>query len=149
MGGMDIDHHNPKLKAPERNRYDNLFLSTRHCNGKKGDRWPTQKQKDLYIRFLNPCTERDYGVHLFEDPETFEIWGATRAGKYHVRMLDLNADHLIRERQRRNELRKLAENKAIFEAIGVGSSTLKSLRALQKEIEEMIPPLPQKKKPSD
>ena len=65
IGGMDIDHFNPLLKQPARNQYSNLLLATRHCNGKKGKRWPTEEQQKLGLRFLNPCEEIDYGVHLF------------------------------------------------------------------------------------
>jgi hypothetical protein len=142
---MDIDHHNPTLSHPKKNDYKNLFLATRHCNGKKGDEWPSKKLRDAGVRFLNPCTEADYGVHLFEDPDTFEIWGASAAGRYHVRMLDLNADHLIRERRRRHELLALRQQPQIATAIRYDA--LKGVQAFKSEVDEMIPPLPQRPKP--
>jgi hypothetical protein len=145
VGGMDIDHHNPKLKHPQKNAYTNLFLASRHCNGKKGDEWPTPKQRAQGLRFLNPCKEQDYGVHLFEDPDTFEIWGATPAGRYHVRIVDLNADHLVRERRRRHELRALRKMPMIVTALRHDAAV--GVRAFSAEVENMIPVIPQKKKP--
>lgn len=145
LRGMDIDHHNPKLRHPEKNAYKNLFLATRHCNGKKSDHWPDAKKRALGIRFVNPCVEPDYGLHLFEDPKTFEIWGATTAGRYHVRMLDLNADHLVRERKRRHELRQLI---TLPQAVNiVRDDALVGVRAFLKEVREMIPDWPQRQKP--
>ena len=143
---MDIDHHNPKLKHPQKNAYTNLFLASRHCNGKKRDEWPTLKQRSLGLRFLNPCEEQDYGVHLFEDPITFEIWGATPAGRYHIRMLDLNADHLVRERRRRHELRAFKKQPMIVTALRHDAGD--GVRAFSKEVENMIPVIKQKKKPA-
>ena len=146
VGGMDIDHHNPKLKHPQKNAYSNMFLASRHCNGKKSDEWPTPTQRALGLRFLNPCEEQDYGVHLFEDPETFEIWGATPAGRYHIRMLDLNADHLVRERRRRCELRAFRKQPMIVTALREDAGN--GVRAFSAEVEDMIPVIKQKKKPS-
>ena len=37
---MEIDHFDPRLKNKFIQRYDNLFLSTRHCNGAKAQVWP-------------------------------------------------------------------------------------------------------------
>ena len=142
---MDIDHHNPKLKHPDKNAYKNLFLATRHCNGKKGDNWPEQVQRAKGMRFVNPCIETDYGYHLFEDPVTFEIWGATPAGRYHVRILDLNAEHLIKERRRRNELRTLQKTRQAVNALR--DDALAGVRAFQTEVADMIPDWPQKAKP--
>jgi hypothetical protein len=148
VGAMDVDHFDPTLTQPARNNYQNLFLATRHCNGKKGDNWPTPSQRRQGLRFLNPCEEVDYGVHLFEDPDTFEIWGATPAGRYHVRMLDLNADHLVLERRRRHELRALQKAPQIVTATGKKSDALIGIVAFKNEVEQMIPPIAQKKKPA-
>lgn len=145
IGGMDIDHHNPKLKSPERNAYENLFLATRHCNGKKSDIWPDAKQRAAGLRFLNPCKEMDYGVHLFEDPVTFSIWGATPAGRYHVRWLDLNADHLVRERRRRDEMRKQKAERQVVTALR--DDALTGVKAFSEDLDEMIPTWPQKPEP--
>jgi hypothetical protein len=53
---------------------------------------------------LNCCNEADYGVHIFEDPDSHEVVGVTPEGKYHVRNCDLNAPHFIEERAERAEL---------------------------------------------
>jgi hypothetical protein len=148
IGCMDVDHFNPHLPLPQRNEYRNLILATRHCNGKKGDRWPTAAQKRQGMRFLNPCEERDYGLHIFEDPDTFELWGATPAGVYHVRYLDLNASHLVRERRRRYQLRKLKKAAYFVSARRIDSDALAGVRAFNQEVEKMIVPLPQKRRPA-
>ena len=70
---MEVDHFDPTLEGEERNAYSNLLLATRHCNLAKGDRWPNEEDRAAGIRFLNPCEEQDYGVHLFEDPVTNEL----------------------------------------------------------------------------
>src|SRR5437870_5323534 len=65
---MEIDHFNPRLKDPARNRYRNLMLATRLCNLMKRDKWPKKWQSQKGLRFLNPCREQDYGKHILEDP---------------------------------------------------------------------------------
>lgn len=142
---MDIDHHNPTLRHPARNAYNNLFLATAHCNRKKGGIWPTPEQRAQGIRYLNPCEEMDYGVHIFEDPATFELWGDSPAGRYHIRMLDLNAEHLVRERRRRHLLRTLKSHPQAVIALRVDA--LQGVRAFNQEIEDMIRPIPQRPKP--
>jgi hypothetical protein len=143
--GMEIDHHNPRLQHPQKNAYDNMFLASHHCNGKKSNEWPTAKQRALGLRFLNPCKEQDYGVHLFEDPESYEIWGTSPAGRYHIRMLDLNAEHLIRERRRRHELRALKKEPIVITALMHRAAA--GVQAFSAEVAEMIPDIPQRKKP--
>ena len=101
---MEVDHFNPMLGSAARSRYDNLFYSTRHCNNAKRRHWPTSGQQRRGIRFLNCCEEQDYGVHVFEDPKTHRVFGVTPAGRYHVRICDLNASHFIRERRDRARL---------------------------------------------
>lgn len=148
---MDIDHHNPTLPSGLRNRYENLHLASRHCNGSKSDEWPDAELRAEGIHFIDPCKEGDYGYHIFEDPETFRLWGATNAGRYHIRMLDLNAPHLVRERQRRHFLRGLWKKRGIVTYKGRSSEmpeVLKGLRAMKNEIEKMIHDIPQRKAPS-
>lgn len=134
---MEVDHFNPRKKKDSIQQYENLFLATRHCNGSKRDRWPTNKDRQLGIRFLNCCKEVDYGVHIFEDPDSHEVVGVTPAGKYHVRNCDLNAPHLIAERAERAELRHILESRPV---------TIKGEWAypvpaqdLKKMLEKMIP----------
>src|ERR1700690_2436329 len=94
---MEVDHFNPHKKDDPIQDYANLFLASRHCNGSKRDRWPSNKDQALGLRFLNCCNEQDYGEHIFEDPDTHELVGVTPEGRYHVRNCDLNAPHLVRE----------------------------------------------------
>lgn len=144
---MEIDHHNPWLPEGIRNRYENLFPATRHCNGKKGKRWPSREQKEAGIRFLNPCSDLDYGHHIFEDPETFELWGATPAGVYHIRMLDLNAPHLVTERRNRFRLWALRTQPNIVTLLSSVPEAMRVLDALYEELTAMIPLWPQRTNP--
>ena len=142
---MEVDHFNPTLKNAARHAYNNLMLAFRHCNGKKSDNWPSKKAMMAGVRFLNPCVEMDYGVHLFEDPKTWEIVGVTAAGRYHIDMLDLNAPIFVKQRRTRAELRAILEDKAFdansisHEACASISNGIEGLKAL---VALMIPPLP-------
>jgi hypothetical protein len=151
LGAMDVDHHNPTLSDATKNNYNNLFLTTRHCNGKKSNNWPSTEQQKLGIRFLNPCEEIDYGVHIFEDPDTFEVWGETPPGRYHIRILDLNAPHLVKERRIRHIFRSLYGEPSRVELVGNPpdpAAALNGIKAFVEEFEMMIPPILQKKKPA-
>lgn len=144
---LDIDHFDPTLKLPARNAYSNLLLASRYCNGKKGQKWESVAKRNAGLRFLNPCEEIDYGHHLFEDPETFLIWGATPEGRYHVRMLDLNAGHLVTERRRRCALRRLQKQTQSITTLGDTKIVLAGVRAFMLEVDEMILDFPQRKAP--
>jgi hypothetical protein len=101
---IEVDHHNPTLNGAARNRYENLFPATRHCNGTKSNNWPSKEARRKGVRFLNPCREGDYGTQIFEDANTHELIGITPAAKYHIRVLGLNAPFLINERKERTAL---------------------------------------------
>jgi 5-methylcytosine-specific restriction endonuclease McrA len=81
---MEIDHFDPTIKGRDRHRYENLFLSTRHCNNKKQGNWPTDDEQARGIRLLNCCAEQDYGVHIFEDTSTHHLVGVTPQGRFHI-----------------------------------------------------------------
>ncbi len=147
LGGLEVDHFNPQLKQPQRNRYENLILSSRHCNGKKGAKWESPERQKIGFRFIDPTKETDYGVHIFEDPNTNELWGATPTGVYQIRHLDLNADHLVRERKRRSELAKLKLKPGIVTSKKSDPEVKKGIDSFNRELEEMIPILPQKTRP--
>ena len=76
-GSLDVDHFDPREKRNYLQRYNNLFLASPHCNGRKSDFWPTVSEERQGIRFLNCCKEYDYGKHIFEDPRTNEVFGVT------------------------------------------------------------------------
>ena len=97
---MEVDHFDARLKKEVQQKYENLFLASRHCNGAKRDR-PTAKERALGLRFINPCKEWDYGKHIFEDKKTHQLVGVTPEGIYHIRCCDLNAPHLVEERRDR------------------------------------------------
>ncbi len=141
---MEVDHFNPTLRERKRHAYSNLFLATRHCNGAKSDWWPKPQELKLGIRFLDCCAEEDYGVHIKEVRDTHEVVGLTPAGKYHIRMCDLNAPHFTRERARRAELREVLNRSALFTMKrGVTYEMLYGITStLRKNLELMIPEIP-------
>ncbi len=99
---MEIDHFNSKLRSSsKRNHYKNLVVAYRPCNNKKREHWPTRKQIREGVHFLNPRVDVDYGVHLFEDPQTRKIFGVTDAGRWHVEKLNLNDEFLVAARKDR------------------------------------------------
>jgi hypothetical protein len=143
---MEIDHFNPRLLGLARNKYSNLFLATRHCNGAKSNHWPEKRQRLLGVRLLNPTKEQDYGSQIFEDPTTHRLIGATPAGIYHIRICDLNAPHLVNERANRAELRRILHEYMPTLKIAPGtvgkSNLLDSSSLLRDIVEKMIPPIP-------
>jgi hypothetical protein len=142
-GALEVDHFDPRQEKDLIQEYTNLFLASRHCNGKKGDRWPTNAELKAGCRFLNPCEEMDYGEQIFEDPETHKLVGITPAAIWHIRICGLNYSNLIEERRRRaNHLQTLTK-KAITTKKGASPETVKELiSGFREEVELMIPPIP-------
>lgn len=143
---MEVDHFNPNLRGPARHRYSNLFPATRHCNGSKSGLWPHAELRKAGVRFLNPTKEHDYGVHIFEDPQSHELVGVTPAGKYQIRCCDLNSPHLVLERRDRAKLRELLDDygvtsKAPLQALD-GQQLADYSALLRGIVERMIPPIP-------
>ncbi len=144
---MEIDHFNPCLEDPYRNRYENLFLATRHCNGSKSNNWPSRKARKKGIRFLNPCAEMDYGPHIVEHPITHRLIGLTAAGDFHITTCDLNADHLVYERTQRAKIFELLESKTMLLKAGIsilpgGEQASSIAQMLREQVEKMIPKIP-------
>lgn len=138
VSAMDVDHFDPRRKKDYLQSYANLFLATRSCNGKKSDFWPEPELQAKGIRFLNCCEEQDYGVHVFEDPVTHEVFGVTPAGKYHVRILDLNTDDLVTERKVRADLR-IALTETFATMRGSLDQISRLVGLLRGQLELMIP----------
>jgi hypothetical protein len=101
---MAIDHFDPRLKRRPTQRYSNLYLADSSCNGFKTDTWPSCRLRKRGVRFLDCCAEADYDTEIFEDPQTHRLVGTTPAAIYHIRNIDLNAPHLVRERADRARL---------------------------------------------
>jgi hypothetical protein len=147
LGGMQVDHFDPREKRKKTQRYSNLHLATAHCNRAKSDSWPNGEARRAQCRFLDCCREQDYGVHIFEDPNTHELVGATPAGVYHIEKCDLNAPHFVEERRKRSRYAALLmETAASWSGAGApwadGDGQSKFLRlvsALRSEIQIMIP----------
>ena len=103
---MHIDHFDPRLKPNYQQDYSNLYLASEGCNKAKGNNWPTKADQKLGVRFLDPCAEQDYGVHIFEDPQTHHLIGTSAAGVWQIEICNLNANHLVIERRERATCRK-------------------------------------------
>jgi len=140
---MEVDHHNPKLTGAARNRYENLYPASRHCNGSKSDNWPDAKMRRSGVRFLNPCEETDYGDQIFEDSKSFLLVGTTPAAIYHIRVLGLNAPHLIEERKERSLLAEILEKRpGIVRNSGLAVEKAEELRRIRDLMIPSIPPPP-------
>jgi hypothetical protein len=138
---MEVDHFDPTLRGPARNKYSNLVLATRHCNNMKANGWPTAAQRLAGSRILNPTLEQDYGVHIFEDPIAHELVGATPEGRYHIDILDLNHETFVWERTKRAQYRMLRSSSP---AMLAGAFTeLRDLLAMANgHFETFIPDIP-------
>jgi hypothetical protein len=138
---MEVDHFDYRRKDDVFQKYENLFLATRHCNGAKRDK-PSPKERKAGLRFLNPCEEWDYGKHIFEDPLTHKLIGVTPEGIYHIRCCDLNAEHLVTERRDRAEILEILNTGGVFRNDKPLEEAAEITRALIKQVERMIPAIP-------
>lgn len=114
------------------------------CNRSKGNKWPTVEEEALGFRFLNPTVERDYGIHLFEDPESHKIVGLTPAGRYHLRRLALNTEHLVLKRKNRSIAKGLRAQVELLQAFSPYTAAQLDdfLGNAESAIPEIDPPLP-------
>jgi hypothetical protein len=142
LKAMDVDHFDPRKKEDFIQQYANLFWATRHCNGAKWKYWPSAGEQARGLRYLNPCREQDYGEHIFEDPQTHLLVGVTPAGRYHIRMCDLNADHFVAERRERAEIWELLRTAMTLKRNQMPELTADLAGALRKQAEQMIPGFP-------
>jgi hypothetical protein len=137
---MHVDHFDPRKKKRRRQAYSNLYLAGSQCNISKGNNWPTWVERASGVRFLDPCAEQDYGEHIFEDPITHELIGATPAGDYQILMCDLNALHLVLERRERSALQQILFGPGKVKSDFV--TALEAIGELRRQYERSIPPIP-------
>jgi len=141
---MEVDHHNPKLQGRMKHHYRNLFPAHRICNGQKSDTWPTRTQRRKRLRFLNARKEADYGVQIFEDPESNRLVGTTPAAKYHIRNCGLNDPYFVRERRTRATIRRrLDECHLIMKQSAELEHCLSVVKQFSCLLDEMIPNIPE------
>lgn len=142
---MHVDHVNPRLRGKQRHQFRNLVLATAQCNGRKSAHWPDKEMLARDIRFLDPCSEQDYGVHIFENPDTNHLVAASPAGQYHIDMLDLNAETFVWERRVRAAYRKLSSATAV-RVVGSFNNVPEMYRSVMQvvtgAIDDLIPPIP-------
>jgi len=137
---MEVDHFDPREKKKVNQRYGNLFLASRHSNLSKTDTWPTRAEQADGLRFLNPCKEQYYGAVIFENPRTHVLVGLTPAARWQIRIIDLNAAHLVEERRRRAELRHLLNRGPITAGFYADEFILKIVELLKLMIPEIPAP---------
>ena len=137
---IDVDHFDPRLKSRYLQSYSNLFPASRHCNGKKQNAWPSKEMEAAGIRFLDCTKEHDYGVHILEDPATHRVFGITPAGRYHVRVLDLNAAVFIKHRKMRADLH-IVMTQTPLEIKAKAFDRLRAAIQLAKGLQELVIPL--------
>lgn len=113
--GFQIDHFMPVARGGAVNDYDNLYWSCSRCNSWKHDHWPTLVEWAAGYQYVDPCLERDYGVHFVEDADGV-LQPQTRSGEYHVRRIRLNRDSLVELRRvRREQARKLDDARRLLD----------------------------------
>ena len=84
-----------------------------------------------------------WGAYFRGTPELIEFGESHPAGRYHVRMCDLNAPHFIRERKDRSDLRRvLTSSPAIIRDLGKGLQLSNLLNLLNSIVDRFIPPIP-------
>lgn len=146
--GLEVEHYDPRRKQKSRQDYRNLLLATGHCNRSKGDFWPSRAERALGLYVINPSAELDYGHHIFEDPASHRLWGATATGRWHIRVLGLNAEHLITERRDAATIRRLWKELGPVRCQGAGFGGLsESLGDLRSVVEACVPEWPHHEAP--
>lgn len=144
---MEVDHFDPTLKHPFRNRHGNLVSASHHCNGKKSDTWHTEEDREQGIYIINPYHEEDYGRHLLEDRKTGKLVGNTVAGRWHIEVLDLNAEHIVTKRLDRTKMNDTLLAAAMASGADPTNAVLLNLLHMLAELQKtlmlkMIPVLP-------
>ncbi|MCC5845502.1 MAG: hypothetical protein JJU05_14740 [Verrucomicrobia bacterium] len=145
IDAMDVDHFNPTLKKEVNQRYSNLFLSTRHCNGSKGEFWPSEKDRKSGLRLLNPCRENEFPDHIVEEAGTGRLIGKTPAGKLHILVMGLNDPSLVQHRIKRRHFRDLLHKSdgliQLKREVSL-SDCGEAIRMLKENIDKMIMDIP-------
>lgn len=141
-GKLEVDHFDPRQKNDLIQRIENLFPASRHCNGKKSNKWPNKEELLAGCRFLNPCQEMDYGSQIFEDPATHLLVGSTPAARWHIRMCGLNADQLVHERRKRSECLRTLRQRLVLRSRGLHHQVLDVIEKLKEQVALMIPEIP-------
>jgi 5-methylcytosine-specific restriction endonuclease McrA len=65
VGGLEVDHFNPRLKQRYRQAYSNLMPALRCCNAVKSNTWPSKADLAAGMYLIDPTKEVDYGHQIF------------------------------------------------------------------------------------
>jgi hypothetical protein len=140
MGGQEIfevEHFMPRSKFEEKScEYANLYYACRGCNSHKSETWPSEESATRGFRFVDPCEEDPYGLHL-QEAHGGIVKALTNAGRYTSDHIRLNRPDLKDWRLRREKARKdLPEFEALAERLEGLQSTLDS--ASEKEASRQL-----------
>lgn len=142
-GKLEVDHFYPKgLNGEGVHAYSNLMLASKHCNSAKWEYWPSKKEQEKGLRFIDPTREIDYGVHIFEDDKTGTLYPATMAGLYQILKCKLNSTQLKESRQLRTNMLTLKKYQPVFAENAEKWGELIGVLEVVDNI-KFIPPIPQ------
>jgi uncharacterized protein (TIGR02646 family) len=98
---FQVDHFRPKSRFGDLDRaYSNLYYACILCNktSRKGANWPSEDETNAGERFVDPCSE-DWEEHV-EFLEDGSARPLTPAGRYSLRILDLDREQLRAHRRK-------------------------------------------------
>jgi hypothetical protein len=97
--GFHVDHFRPKSQFPQLECvYENLYYACAECNVSKGQEWPSEVEAAQGLRYVDPCTEELYKVHLRVNDDG-SLVPLTRAGEYTLNMVRLDRERLAFQRK--------------------------------------------------
>ena len=105
-----VDHYKPKSIFPSLVcEYANLFFACNACNRRKGNYWPTKRQRIDGDVVINP-TAHQMNKHVSRVGGQFS--GNSKMGLFTIDLLDLNQEDRVRYRSMLLELLVEIKNKA-------------------------------------
>jgi hypothetical protein len=150
MGGQEIfevEHFMPRSKFEEKLcDYANLYYACRGCNSHKAETWPSEELATRGFRFVDPCEEDPYAVHL---QEAFGgiVDALTNSGRYTSDHIRLNRpdvkDWRLRREKARRDLPRLEALAEMLDALrstldsAAGSEASQQLKAVREYIDEL------------
>lgn len=97
-----VEHFRPRNRFPELECvYDNLYYACRHCNENKGTHWPSEELLRADFRFLDPCAEDYYDIHINVNTDG-RLEPNSNPARYTTEHIRLNRPFLVRLRASRH-----------------------------------------------
>lgn len=111
-GELSVDHFQPKSDGGDESD-DNLVYACFRCNFYKSQFSPTAVDRAAGRRLLHPLLE-DFSQHIVEDPQTGVLVPKSETGRFHINILHLNREALVRLRLRRRLIALCADQLELF-----------------------------------